>query len=235
MPDNNIPSNILDSLSANILFQIRRYEKISVDDLLSNIKTSDRLSIEARLAELHELITVVDTKTESAFPSNNQLYELTEKGHEVVLGLLSSEKDPLAPAAPASTKKSSRWFKPYWLFLLISTIVFVGIIIPVLGHVPFEKAAIYLALTLLMIGFGYYVRVKPPSVKTNRIIYIVLFGIFLGSWFVIGSLIMLSRMGFHDIDAFVIFVWVSCYVIGGFIGDLIGRLRHYKGPQPYSF
>jgi hypothetical protein len=233
MPDSDINGNILDSLSTNILFQIRRHEKMSVDDLLSKIKTSDRLSIESRLVELDELITIVDTKTESAFPSHNKLYELTEKGHEVVLGLLSPENDPLVPSA--STKKGSRWFRPYWLFLFVSTIVFVGIIIPIIGHVPFEKAAIYLVLTLLMIGFSYYIRVKPPSVKTNRIIYIFLFSIFLGSWFVIGSLIVLSRMGFHDIDAFVIFVWVFCYVLGGFIGDLIGRLRHYKGPQPYSF
>ena len=65
MPDNDHRNILDDSLSAKILFQIRRYEKISMDDLLSNIKTSDRLSIESRLAELHELITVVDTKTDS--------------------------------------------------------------------------------------------------------------------------------------------------------------------------
>jgi hypothetical protein len=142
MPDSDIHGNILDSLSTNILFQIRRYEKISVDNLLSNIKTSDRLSIESRLAELNELIAVVEPKTGSTFTSHSKLYELTERGHEVVLGLLSSENDTLIPSA--LTKKGSRWFRPYWLFLFVSTIVFAGIIIPTIGHVPFEKTAVYL-------------------------------------------------------------------------------------------
>jgi hypothetical protein len=233
MPDSDIHRNILDSLSMNILFQIRRYEKISVDDLLSNINTSDRLSIESRLAELNELIAVVEPKTESAFTSHSKLYELTERGHEVVLGLLSSEEDPLVPSA--STKKGSRWFRPYWLFLFISTIVFAGIIIPTIGHVPFEKAAVYLIISLLIIGFGFYIRLRPPSIKTNRIIYIVLFAGFFGCWFSIGSIIVLNRIGFREIDAVVIAVWVGCFALGGLIGDLIGRLRHYKGPQPYSF
>ncbi|XHH07827.1 MAG: hypothetical protein ACFCUE_09640 [Candidatus Bathyarchaeia archaeon] len=64
--------------------------------------------------------------------------------------------------------------------------------------------------------------------KTNRVMYILLFGGFFGCWLSIAAIFVLSRLGFHDINAVVALTWVGCFVLGGFLGDLIGRLRNYK-------
>ena len=132
------------------------------------------------------------------------------------------------------SKTKPKWFSPYWIGIFILTIIVVGIVIPVFGHQTFAKVLFYLVPVLLILGFGYYIRVKQPSIKTNRIIYIVLFSGFFGCWFSIGAIIVLSSMGFHEIDAVVITAWIGCFALGGILGDLIGRIRHYKGPNQYS-
>lgn len=135
---------------------------------------------------------------------------------------------------PNQSKPKPKWFRPYWIVLLISTVIVVGFVIPFFGNVPIDKTIFYLIVTLLIISFGYYVRVKPQSLKTNRIMYIVLFGAFFGCWFSIGAIVVLSRIGFHEINGFVITTWIGCFALGGLLGDLIGRIRHYKGPNQYS-
>jgi hypothetical protein len=131
-------------------------------------------------------------------------------------------------------KPKPKWFTPCWIAIFVSTIIVLGIVIPVFGHVSFERALFYLAVVLLLEGLGFYVRVKTPSMKTNRVMYIVLFGGFFGCWFSVVSIIFLSKMGFQEINGFVIITWVGCFALGGLIGDLIGKIRHYKGPEQYQ-
>lgn len=106
--------------------------------------------------------------------------------------------------------------------------------LPFFGYISLERAAFYLVVALLIESLGFYVRIKTPSMKTNRIMYIVLFGAFFGCWFSIGSLIFLSRLGFYEINEYVIITWIGCFALGGLIGDLIGKIRHYKGPNQYT-
>jgi hypothetical protein len=131
-------------------------------------------------------------------------------------------------------KPKPKWFTPYWIVIFVSTIIVLGIVIPVFGHISFERAIFYLAIALLLEGLGLYVRVKVPSVRTNRVMYIVLFGAFFGCWFSIASIGFLSSMGFHEINEYVIITWAGCFALGGLIGDLIGKIRHYKGPEQYQ-
>ncbi|MGD6810564.1 MAG: hypothetical protein ACQCN3_12775 [Candidatus Bathyarchaeia archaeon] len=64
--------------------------------------------------------------------------------------------------------------------------------------------------------------------KINRVMYIILFGGFFGCWLCIAAIYVLSRLGFHDVNAVAILTFVGCFVLGGFLGELIGRYRNYK-------
>ena len=96
-----------------------------------------------------------------------------------------------------------------------------------------ERVAGGLAITFLMIGFAYYIRIKP-SRKVNRGVYILLgfspiefclwllyafsgigrFLTTLGPW---GSLVSML-------------LFPIPYIIGAFIGDWIGKRRNYRLP-----
>ncbi len=66
------------------------------------------------------------------------------------------------------------WWKPLWITVLLTTIAS-GVVGYFLLHVSLERTVGGVALTFLMIGFAYYIRVRP-SRKVNRGLYI-LFGI----------------------------------------------------------
>jgi uncharacterized membrane protein YjjB (DUF3815 family) len=57
---------------------------------------------------------------------------------------------------------------------------------------------------------------------------------FFACWFSIAAIVFLSRLGFKEIDATVVATWAGCFAVGGLIGNLIGKLRHYKGPGQYQ-
>jgi hypothetical protein len=230
MGNDNFFDILKDPLSKRILLQIRQHESMSIDSLMLNLKINDQQLIKNRLKKLSDIDKAIEPDSKSLMQTPGEQYVLTERGHEIVLQLLTTEICP-----PISADKSPRWFKLYWFGLFVITVVLVGVVIPFVTHATVEKAVIYLLISLLIVGFGFYIRLKPLSLKTNRILYIALFGIFFGCWFSIISIIILSRIGFHDIDASVLAVWVGCFALGGLIGDLIGRLRHYKGPERYSF
>jgi hypothetical protein len=131
-------------------------------------------------------------------------------------------------------KTKPRWWTSYWVVIFLATIV-LGVTLPVLSQVPIEKAALYLIVALIFEGLAYYGRVKP-SINLNRIMYILI-GVPMGfilwyfSWFfVIRSLRPQAGQDF----ALVILSLIVSFAIGGFIGELIGRLRHYKGPEKYQ-
>ena len=111
------------------------------------------------------------------------------------------------------SKPQPRWWKPYWITLFIATII-VGITVPIFMQFPFEKAVTY---------------------GLNRIMYILL-GTFIGGVFWIVSAFFLSRIftqGFSE-DAAIIVSLAVCFGFGALLGDLIGRARHYKGPERYQ-
>ncbi len=88
----------------------------------------------------------------------------------------------------------------------------------------------------IVLGFSYYIRIHP-SRMVNRAIYI-LFGITpigFGLWIL--YMFINRASGFYLLNTFGvwgfwihIFVQISLFVIGAFIGDFIGKRRYYKLP-----
>jgi hypothetical protein len=131
-------------------------------------------------------------------------------------------------------KTKPKWWTTYWIIIVVLTVI-IGITLPILQHIPAQNAILYLSLVLVAEGIAYYGRVKP-SVSLNRIMYILI-GVPIAFilWLILWN-ISLSVFGRWINEDFVL-VFGSlaiCFLIGGIIGDLIGRLRHYKGPEQYS-
>lgn len=124
-----------------------------------------------------------------------------------------------------------RWWKPLWIVVLLTTIAS-GVVGYFLLHVPLERTVGGVALTFLMVGFAYYIRIRP-SRKMNRGLYILLgiSPIGLALWIVLG----LSGVGrwltnYLGVWPSLIISFTVPYIIGAFIGDWIGKRRNYRLP-----
>jgi hypothetical protein len=124
-----------------------------------------------------------------------------------------------------------RWWKPLWIGVLLMTIAS-GVVGYFLLYVPLERTVGGVALTFLIVGFAYYIRIRP-SMKMNRGLYILLgispIGFVL--WIVLG----LSGVGrlltnYLGVWPSLITSYTVPYIIGAFIGDWIGRKRNYRLP-----
>ena len=124
------------------------------------------------------------------------------------------------------------WWKPLWISILLSTIA-LGVVDYFLFHSPLERVAGELVLTFLMIGFAYYIRIKP-SRKVNRGVYIGLgfspigFGLWL-LYVYSGISRFLTTLGpWGSLASMLLFP--TPYIMGAFIGDWIGKRRNYRLP-----
>jgi MFS family permease len=212
-----------------ILLQLGQHDYLSFDSLLKNLKITDPRNLENQLSNLGDLLEKKYLADERGVEV--LMYALTEKGHEVAHALIAF---PELAAQDYNALSKPKWFTPYWVALFVVTAIVVGVVIPFFGHQPLERMVFFLVVALSIEGLAFYARIKAPSRRTNRIMYIVLFGAFFGCWLSIAAIVVLSHYGFKEIDAVVIASWAGCFVLGGLLGDLIGRLRHYKGPQRYQ-
>ncbi|MDH5460866.1 MAG: hypothetical protein OEX09_01375 [Candidatus Bathyarchaeota archaeon] len=129
------------------------------------------------------------------------------------------------------------WWKPLWISVILSAIA-LGVVGYILWHVPLERLAGGLALTLFCISISYYIRIKP-SMRVNRVLYILLgiSPIGFSLWILIalsGIGKFLATLGPCGILASMLLLPIP-YIIGVFIGDWIGRKRNYRLPlSPFS-
>ena len=125
-----------------------------------------------------------------------------------------------------------RWWKPFWILTAIS-MVGSGVITYFLLHSDFIRIIIYEIIFSIALGIAYYIRIKP-SKRVNKAVYILLgitpigfglcilygltgmsrFLISLGSWWYWLNII----------------IFIILLVIGGFIGNWIGKKRDYRLP-----
>lgn len=121
------------------------------------------------------------------------------------------------------------WWRPLWIYTVAATIL-LGLFNYLFLHFPLDKVITYMVLTLLLIGFAYYIRVKP-SRRVNRALYILLGITPIGfvMW-VVYALIFARYINkiFGTIASLVITIVI--YVLGAYIGDKIGKSRNYQLP-----
>jgi hypothetical protein len=216
-------------LRQKILLQLGQHDYLSFDTLMKNLEIDDPRDLSDQIKVLADLLEEKFQIDEKG--SDTAVHALSEKGHDVLDAMIAY---PELTSQNYLAKRKPKWFTPYWIALFVSTAIIVGVVPLVFGHQSLERVIFYLAVALSLEGLGFYARIKTPSTKTNRIMYIVLFGAFFGCWFSIAAIVVLSHYGFREIDAVVITAWIGCFVLGGLLGDLIGRIRHYKGPQQYQ-
>ena len=126
------------------------------------------------------------------------------------------------------------WWKPLWIYLLLSTIA-LGAVNYLLFHIPLERVAGGLALTFLMIGFAYYIRIRP-SRRVNRVLYISLGACITFLAVLFGNASVFLVTGLPPIPTYLgpwlsfIVVMIASPIAGAFIGDRIGKRRNYRLP-----
>jgi drug/metabolite transporter (DMT)-like permease len=129
--------------------------------------------------------------------------------------------------------KQPNWLKPYWIALTVSALA-IGALSYFYLNAPLERVIASTVLILLSISLGYYIRVKP-NVKINRAMYIGLGAVVLGFvlWLALALILdvagvprTISRNGLM----FGLPSLIVCYIVGGYIGDLIGKKRDYRLP-----
>ncbi|MFW9819722.1 MAG: hypothetical protein ACFFE5_08940 [Candidatus Thorarchaeota archaeon] len=125
-----------------------------------------------------------------------------------------------------------RWWKPLWILTVISMIAS-GVISYFLLHSDLLSIIILEIIFSIALGIAYYIRIKP-SKRVNKAIYILLgvtpigFGLCLiyGLTGISRFLISLgSGWIYLNMANFIILL-----VIGGFIGNWIGKKRNYHLP-----
>ncbi|PVX23072.1 MAG: hypothetical protein CW691_11690 [Candidatus Bathyarchaeum sp.] len=148
---------------------------------------------------------------------------------------------PKEPSIPRGTPKmvetkSSRpkpwWWKPYWILLVILTIVF-SLVPSFFTQVTIERAIFGLLATLLCMGFAYYIRVRP-SMRINRALFILLgitpigFVLWVICVFILNRTLLLGASGTWP---FAVLCAAVCFGLGALIGDWIGKKRNYILPM----
>jgi DNA-binding HxlR family transcriptional regulator len=231
-----------DPVRQKILLKLGQSSNLNFDDLKEKLKIADSAELSSQLNILQEMNVEGEhlvTKQENA------AYQLTEKGHEVLYKMISfpeiksdnyREKLLGEPNPSKQSKAKPKWFTPYWIVLFVSTIIVTGVVIPVFGQQSLDKAFFYTILGLLIIGFGFYVRIKP-SMKINKLIYVGVLGFVVGClfWF-IGLFIAFFSISLEVAEGNVFFVILTTlsFTLGPIVGYLIGKARNFKGPQQYS-
>jgi hypothetical protein len=143
-------------------------------------------------------------------------------------------KEPKMPKAKLKmaeakvSKPKPWWWKPLWIITVLLTLV-IGVVSYSLLDISILRAVGALALSLLCIGFAYYIRVRP-SMRVNRAIYILIgitpIGLVLSliSVFTLNRTLLLNRSGTWPVTLLCIGI---CFGVGALIGDWIGKRRGY--------
>ena len=124
------------------------------------------------------------------------------------------------------------WWKPMWIAILLSIVASTLVGIFVL-YIPIERMVYVSVFGFFLVGGAYYIRVRP-SIKVNRVIYIMsgaswtVLAVFFGGAFIIRATGLSSPI--THVSTFFLFIIIAPLIIGGIIGDWIGKKRNYSLP-----
>ncbi len=149
-----------------------------------------------------------------------------------------SNADQLLDKSQSIDYRKPQWWtrsvRSYWLLIGVvpfCAMLIVYIIIANLGFVGPERIFAYLVITLPAIASAYYIR-TIPSRRLWRGIAIGMGSCFIGLWFIFVPLVLLFSSIFGVVPFW--FGWpvglIVSMVLGGFIGDWIGKRNDY---MPY--
>jgi DNA-binding transcriptional ArsR family regulator len=163
--------------------------------------------------------------------NENGHYMLSEKGNLAYRCLTTDFPEEHA-------LRDKRIFKAWIVFTIASIII--AILYGNFQNIPIERTAKVIFILLLSTGFAFYIRVKPSN-SGNRVFFIAVgaFGIGFIFWFLLTSLIMFSGLrsliigstGSFGDDFVVTTNLVISWIVGGWVGDLIGKGRNYIIPM----
>jgi len=154
---------------------------------------------------------------------------------------MSKDNDENIPHENGQKPSKPKWWKLFWI---LTTILMIGsgIFGYFILHIDFVLIIIYEIIFSLVLGIAYYIRIRP-SMKVNKVVYILLgiTPIGFGLWILYAVMCGLTNFchflnnlrsyGYLLNIAFQIIL----FVIGGFIGNWIGKKRDYRLPlRPYS-
>ena len=209
-----------DEKRRKIVLILNEKRRVGYTDLMDDVKVVSTGTLNYHLKVLDDLIE----------KTPNGIYQLTEKG-KLAYRMLTEFPDQDCPPRDMRTFKA-------WFVLIVATVVltvFTGYFL----RIPLERQVIILTIVLLSSGFAFYIRVKP-SKSGNRAFFIAVGVIGIGFilWFVVTSIVLFSGLRWQIIsstgnvgDNFVFLTTLLiCWIVGGFIGDFIGRKRNYIIP-----
>ena len=126
-----------------------------------------------------------------------------------------------------------------WIIFFVATIA-ITILNGYFSIVSTQQTILVLVIEILSFAFAFYIRIRP-SHTGNRVFFIAVGAFCLGLVFwIIVTLIILhsglrwqiqSATGNLGNDFVVTATLIICWIIGGFIGDLIGKRRKYIIPR----
>ena len=153
---------------------------------------------------------------------------------------MSKKNDDNLPNENGQKPSKPKWWKPIWILTAIS-MVGSGVFTYFFLHREFVLILIYEIIFSLVLGGAYYIRVRP-SKKVNKVVY-VLFGITpigFGLWILYAVVCGLTNFCYflntlrHYGSWLNLTFQIMLFIIGGFIGNWIGKKRDYRLPlSPY--
>jgi hypothetical protein len=226
-----------EQLRQDILVRLGEFGSLDFEGLKKKLKLADS----AILSNQIEILLGLTVEGEHLLTLQGTLYGLTVKGHDVLDDLLTCPvladddyKEKLFGNLNQS-KVKPKWFIPYWVTLIVSTIIVVGFVIPYFGNQSLNRRLFTVFLSLWLFGIAYY-ALDRPSTKKNKFMYIVILGFGLGCAFWMLGLILsvfVLRVPRTAEDALFYVLTILSFTLGPIAGYLIGKARNFKGPEQY--
>lgn len=210
-----------DETRQKIILLLNEKGNLSYTDLM------DRLEVVSTGLLNYHLKVLADLITKNEFGQ----YTLTEKGQLAykVLTEFSTNQPQIIDKRIIKT----------WIVFTIASII-IALITGIFSNIPLENTLTVITIILIANGFGIYIRLKP-SKSGNRAFFIFVGASILGFLLWAMVIMLMNSTGIsvsitrHSGQIGSYFAWIAsiiiCWIIGGFIGDVIGRRRNYVIPM----
>jgi len=151
---------------------------------------------------------------------------------------------PYPEANPQSTittqnkvpKPRSRYWKLYWAVLVSASITVLAFYSYFFNLSPARTATV-LVVTLLGIGFAYYINARP-STAVDRALFVIVGASVIGGVLWAALMLFSNATGIRWVIGgligdgfFALISLITCWILGALIGDWIGKKRNYKFPH----